>query len=58
MSNFIGLVYYKDKVDQIGGHYEDLNFKVKRYCKRAEKIEVFKNVETIFKAGIQQITKK
>ena len=58
--SWLALAYYKNKVDTIGGedtdHDEELHYKVKHYVKKGcQRIEVFKNIGTIFPAGIENI---
>ena len=60
--SWIGLVYYQDRVDQIGGKDTDddaeLHYKIKHYVKgKCERVEVYHNDQTIFPAGIKQIKK-
>ena len=56
------LIYYSDKVDEIGGrnsdHDEDLHYKIKKYVrKNCQRIEVFRNDQTIYPEGIKLIKK-
>ena len=61
---WIGLVYYQNKIDQIGGNGRDhndtdLHYKIQQFVKgKCEKIEIYRNMETIFPAGIKEIKRK
>lgn len=60
--SWIGLIYYKDRVDQIGGseadYYKELCWKVKRFVKQGcQRIEIYENRGAVFPAGIEQIKK-
>lgn len=60
--SWFAFIYYPDRIDEIGGndtdHEKELHYKIRKFAKKnCQKVEVFRNNQTIFPEGIKLIKK-
>ena len=60
--SWIGLIYYPDRIENIGGSAaepeKEIHYKIKKYVKRGcQRVKIYRTWQTIYPAGIRGIKK-